>query len=428
MTTYLLNGVLQIIEALICYSFYENITNLQTRKFNKLLAILCGYTFMFFINNLLDYNFVINAVVLILMQFLFARVLYKIKFTLSIFFSFIITCLVTITEFIAMTIISVLTGQGPLAFKDDEFNYLLCILLCKSLFFFVMKVLGDITNHFGSKEKTNYVFFMYPVSLLIVMINFILVTYNYNLANFTKIILAISSMFLILAVIFTCIFQQQTAKKEKDFIELRANNQRQEIETTYFELLEHQNKELQIFVHDTKNHLSNIYNLSENSDQAKEYINNIVKDIEQSNRFGKTSNKLLDLIIEKYSYICEKENIIFKQNIHTSKLEFIEDSDLTSIFNNLLDNAIEAAKQSKEKCIEFSINQVESMLIIDVTNSCDTKPVVKANNLISTKKDNGLHGFGFRSICKSVKKYSGDVEWDYDSINKTFNVSIIFNI
>ena len=38
---------------------------------------------------------------------------------------------------------------------------------------------------------------------------------------------------------------------EKELFELKAYQQEQEINTTYFELLEHQNDELQVFVHDS---------------------------------------------------------------------------------------------------------------------------------------------------------------------------------
>ena len=192
--------------------------------------------------------------------------------------------------------------------------------------------------------------------------------------------------------------------------------------------MEHQNDELQVFVHDTKKHYRTLYGLAENPDKLKEYIEGIVTDLEEANQIGKTSNKLLDLIITKYNYICDKEGVVFEKNIHQSNLSFINDTDLTSIFNNLFDNAIEAARLSKGKSILFSLNKVGNMLVIDITNSCDVPPVVKNHKLISTKKDSVLHGYGFKSICRSVKKYNGDIEWEYKSETQEFVVSIIFPI
>lgn len=64
-------------------------------------------------------------------------------------------------------------------------------------------------------------------------------------------------------------FATAICKRKSELLELRAIQQKQDIENTYFELLEHQNEELQIFVHDMQKHLGNIYNLSEDSEKTK---------------------------------------------------------------------------------------------------------------------------------------------------------------
>mgnify|MGYP000679520652 CR=1 FL=1 len=53
-------------------------------------------------------------------------------------------------------------------------------------------------------------------------------------------------------------------------MELRTIREKEKIEEAYFELLEHQNDELQIFVHDIQKHLENIGKLSDNSEEIKE--------------------------------------------------------------------------------------------------------------------------------------------------------------
>ena len=94
----------------------------------------------------------------------------------------------------------------------------------------------------------------------------------------------------------------------------------------------------------------------------------------------------------------------------------------------MLDNAIESAVKSKKKIITIGINKLGNMLVFDVTNSSDTPPLVKNGRLVSTKKSGGLHGYGFKSICRTAKKYNGDVEWEYRKDTKEFTVSIIFPI
>lgn len=379
-------------------------------------------------NLVFNYNFIINLLLLVLFQFLFSRVLYKQTTPFSLLYAVLITCLVLITELSVSNIIAFISNGETRDFIEDTNKYILLIVFSKSLLFVILKIITEIINRFMSNRKLNFIVLVYPFSLLLILADFLFVSCYTLPTNETLILLSISSLILIFAVITTCVLQQKQSQKEEELAELRAFQQEQELNTTYFDLLEHQNEELQVFVHDTKKHYRTLYGLAEKPDKLKEYIEGIVTDLEEANQIGKTSNKLLDLIITKYNYICDKQGIVFEKNIHQSNLSFINDNDLTSIFNNLFDNAIEAAANSQQKSISFGLNKVGNMLVIDITNSCDTPPIVKNHNLISTKNDVGLHGYGFKSICRAVKKYNGDIEWEYKTDSKEFVVSIIFPI
>lgn len=422
-----LNVILQFIEALISFSFYENIRS-SVKKLPNLSVIIISYVVMCIFNLLFNYNIVVNICLLVLFHFLFSFFLYKQTAPFSLLYAVLISCLVLITEFSVLNIIAFINGGDMRDFIDNTYSYILLIVFSKSLLFILLKIISGVVNKFKANEKFNFTILIYPLSLLLILVDFVIICSDTWSNTNVLLLLAISSLVLVIAVITTCILQQKQSQKEKELFELKAYQQEQQISTTYFELLEHQNDELQVFVHDTKKHYRTLYGLAENPDKLKEYIEGIVTDLEEANQIGKTSNKLLDLIITKYNYICDKEGVVFEKNIHQSNLSFINDTDLTSIFNNLFDNAIEAARLSKGKSILFSLNKVGNMLVIDITNSCDVPPVVKNHKLISTKKDSVLHGYGFKSICRSVKKYNGDIEWEYKSETQEFVVSIIFPI
>lgn len=427
MHSILLNIILQIIEALISFSFFESICKIE-KKHKNLVAIVIGYMIMCVFNIVFNYNFIVNLLLLVLFQFLFSRFLYKQTSLFSLLYAILITCLVLIAELSVSNIIAFISNGETRDFIEDTYKYVLLIVFSKSLLFVILKIISEIINRFMSNRKLNFIVLIYPVSLLLILADFLFVSCYSSPTDEALLLLSVSSLILIFAVIATCILQQKQSQREDELIELKAFQQEQELNTTYFELLEHQNDELQVFIHDTKKHYRNLYDLSDDPKQLKEYIQGIVNDIEETNQIGKTRNKLLDLIISKYDYICEKKEIDFDKNIHQSDLSFIEDRDLTSIFNNLFDNAIDAVTKSKNKTISFGLNKVGNMVVIDVTNSCDNPPIVKSNKLITTKKDIGLHGYGFKSICRAVKKYNGDIEWEYKPDSKEFIVSIILPI
>ncbi len=426
MASELLNVCLQIIEALIAFFFYESVSQLSKGKIKRVSIIIIGYLIMCAINLFFNYNVIINNLALLIFHFLFSYLLYKQKIGISVFYSVIFTCLIMASETGVIYIITAFTGSNPRSIINNITLYSIVIVFSKALLFLALKIIGNIINAFKSNEKFDFEFYIYPTVLLIIMIVFVIISYKNELSPQSNIILSASSIILIFTIIITCILQQQSASRKSELLELRAIKQKQNIENTYFELLEHQNEELQIFVHDMKKHLDNIYNLSSDSENIKKYISSLSTDLTNSNEIGKTSNKLLDLIINKYNFITQKNGIEFEKNIHSSDLSFINDKDLTSIFNNLLDNSVEAANKSKEKNINLSINTFGNILTIYLSNSCDTPPVLKHNILVSTKQDQGMHGYGFKSITRSVKKYEGDIEWDYNKAEKTFNVSILF--
>lgn len=422
-----MNIVLQLIEALVFVSFYESIQKYEFKIKNP-IAIVIGYMIMCAFNLIFNYNVIINIILMIIFHFVFSKVFYNQNIRFSFFYSVLNACLVLLTEFIVLNTINFINGESMRDFIENSYTYILLIVFSKSLLFVLLKIMSEIINKSQSNEKINFTFLIFPLSLLLILVDFVIICSYFNPPNDILLILACSSIFLIVAVITTCILQQKQAKKEQELLELKAFQQEQETNNTYFELLEHQNDELQLFVHDTKKHYRALYDLSDEPEKLKRYIEGIVNDLEKTNQIGKTSNKLLDLILSKYDYICEKNNITFEKNIHKSNVSFIADNDLTLILNNMLDNAIESAVKSNRKFITIGINKLGNMLVFYITNSSDTPPLVKNGKLISTKKSVGLHGYGFKSICRTARKYNGDVEWEYNQEAKEFTVSIIFPI
>lgn len=428
MISYVFNVLLQIIECLICFSFYENITSLDKKYYKRLSIMIVSYLIMCVLNLAFNYNIVVNTVAMVAFHTMFTHYLYKQNIKFSLIYSVLITSLVTITELSAVNLLAIVFKTNTYDFTENILSYVLLIVFSKSFMFIILKIIGDILNKHRSGEKANLTYLLYPVSLLIALTLFTVISHDYDLSDGTKLIMSGSIIVLTFSVVITCLLQQEYAKNEKELFELKSTQQQQELDNTYFELLEHQNDELQMFVHDTKKHLANLYELYENENDARKYIKTLVEDIDETNQIGKTSNRLLDLIINKYDFLCNKNGIIFEKNIHKSNLNFISDNDLTVIFNNLLDNAVEAAKLCKNKYISLSINQVENIMLIDLINSCSTPPVSQKNVLLTTKKEKNIHGYGFKSITRAVKKYKGDIEWEYKPDKNEFLVSIIFTV
>ena len=84
--------------------------------------------------------------------------------------------------------------------------------------------------------------------------------------------------------------------------------------------------------------------------------------------------------------------------------------DLYTIFGNALDNAIESIKDYQDQGMRFIDVQVyteQQFLIIHISNPL-RGPLTFENGLpVSTKPNNGYHGFGLKSIRHTVEQYEG---------------------
>ena len=74
---------------------------------------------------------------------------------------------------------------------------------------------------------------------------------------------------------------------------------------------------------------------------------------------------------------CSNCNINFEADIRSNTLGYLPSEDYTSIFCNLLDNAIESAIHCNEPYIDCNVSLIKggNADLISIANSCDTSPL-----------------------------------------------------
>ena len=139
-----------------------------------------------------------------------------------------------------------------------------------------------------------------------------------------------------------------------------------------------------------------------------------------------TGNKPLDIIMTEKILNSRNFDITFNCLADGKQLDFIKESDLYSLFGNLLDNAIEAVQSlpKDHKFINVQVKRINDFPMISVSNFHMSKLSFNNGLPLTTKNDKNIHGYGMKSIRLICDKYNGDllVE-DKDNI---FTVKIIF--
>ena len=236
--------------------------------------------------------------------------------------------------------------------------------------------------------------------------------------------------FVVLMVINVVVFKvhEDNIRSANENAKLKLSEQKQMLDYENYKLLQKNYENSRILIHDIKHHLNIINSMAENEDlkkylkslQLQEYLNDPQK---------LTGNKIIDVIIHQKSEICRNKGINFTFSPSNIKFEFVDETDICCILSNLLDNAVESAEKSSERKlnVEFFSHADRNMLFIEIENSCDNEPNMKNGHLLTAKKDKSKHGIGLYSVEKTVKKYNGELYFNYSEDTKKFRISVMLH-
>lgn len=206
--------------------------------------------------------------------------------------------------------------------------------------------------------------------------------------------------------------------------------EREQAEVAYYQTLQEQAENQRIIIHDVKNHLLALHDIAqrENDTTVAAYIEKLVGDIVSIRKARFCTDEILNLILSKADEQCQKKKIAFHCDIRENCMTVMDCPSITTLYSNLLSNAIEAAENSEERTIDIAVTKQaeQDKILIAVINSSDTPPLTNGKGeLISGKANKKLHGLGTKSINRIVKHYGGESTYYYDAANKRFHYIVL---
>lgn len=413
-------------EMLISMMFFEN---LSTRKYSLVKTLCIGIAIFEFgavISIFLINSSWINMTHSILANLLFSLLCFDIKKSRSVFYSVLLVAISSILETVFILILSSVTRSYVANYKSEIMQLILQISLSKITYFIITIIISKFIRE-DNEVKIPIGFFIYPVSATIATTSFWYICSSENIEYNHQIILAIVSMLLFSATFLMLLTFQRNAAKESDLLLLQQEQDKIKNDIAYYDILEIQNSELREYAHDAKNHLSAIKNLNTNP-EIEIHISKMIENLVEYSKVSHSGNHTLDVIIDKYVTECKIKSINFEYDIKNNNLLQIEPYDTVTILGNLLDNAVEAANESKNRQILIETDFYNDLTVIIISNSCDKSPKLNGAELPkTTKKNKKLHGFGLKSVKKTLKKYSGDINFEYNNEKKLFITTVMIN-
>ena len=187
------------------------------------------------------------------------------------------------------------------------------------------------------------------------------------------------------------------------------NMQRLEMQQKYYEDKLKDEERVRAVYHDMKNHLL-VLEGSQGTEATRQMAQELRAQIADYEDYIHTGNDFLDIIIKDKAEKAREKHIDFSAAIDIGGADFIEPLDISTLFGNGIDNAIEASGKlpEEQRVIEVKAGRVNDFISILIENNCvEGQAADKAGKHRTTKADSFLHGFGIANMEKTAEKYGG---------------------
>ena len=418
------------VEAVTLWQYSSSLFSARKRTLTRIIA-LCGLYFILFFVSLYE-SVWLNTAFYFVLNLIFLFTQYDLNFYTGLFHSSTLTAVMGMSELMVYGI----TKYFAPHFLENGRNFLHLFfysVFSKLIFFSVIYILTHLMqNQEKSREqydKSVFLLAFIPLSSVFIMLTFISIGTAFSLSPSLDWMITAGAVLLLSSNLLMFGMSQYHQKKNEEFTQMQLLLQQESDRAQYYEMLLMQNENQRILIHDIKKHLQSIAMLNEQREHDKidAYIRQLIlsSNLKEASRL--CDHELLNSILCRYMQQCIKDHITLHADIRSRTVDFIASNDLTSLFCNLLDNAIEAAGIVPNSFIEINTSKREKtpFVVITVINSCRTNPFLsKGRQLCTQKSDKRRHGFGLKSIRKTVQKYHGNMQMYYNNDTFTFHTII----
>lgn len=338
----------------------------------------------------------------------------------SVFYMIIGMFLLVASEYLVISI-GLLFQINP-GSKDDASIATVHIIISKiiyiALLVIVQKIISDV-NRERFDIKVLFFFVGSNIGYVIVGVSIyanILYTEGESYNN----TLLICSAVMLCTFIINVFFSNKYSKEENEMQQQRMAIYKLETQMRYYEEKMRDEERIKEIYHDMKNHLLLLE--EEWGEKHSTGIKNLRKEIAQYENYYRTGNKFADIILKDKFAKAAEYGIHIEDRVELIDINFIEPLDLSTVFGNLLDNAIEACRlieEPEKRQISISSKRENNILVISIKNNRVCGNIKNAPKKV-------IHGYGLANVTAAVHKYGGEI--DIMEGEQEFAVNIVIPI
>lgn len=306
--------------------------------------------------------------------------------------------------------ISVLSNSMGISF-DNSFGSMqmtLFVAADTAVVFILLSVLMFFWNRF-IKHKTyprrTFVFLIFPVSQILMLFAFDgFLQKPYSVDDLFIVggsFLGLLADFILLYILMEQGGKEALAKKLQELETLRR------VENVHYQAIEARRGELAKIRHDFNNQLITAYHLTDQGEpeHARAILDALRADLASIKEYVYCGNSVVNAVLNEKATICQANGIRLDTELEMGEEPDIQPVHLCSVFSNLLDNAIRAAKEYPEP---------ERFIIVKSGRNDDYLNIKVENSSLEPKKAaTGRKGYGQEILRDIALQYSGEFLTDW---------------
>lgn len=411
-------------EGITAWSYFEQVFERKGSRKVEIWMFILGYTLLFVLSQFK--NVLVNTVAFLFVNLILLFSNFACKKLIGIIQVAFLTVVMGGTEVLAGNLMSCLSHDFKAYQYDISVMIPLSVLSCL-LYFFVIQIIAKLIKPAKDGTDTSTVFLLsiLPVVSVLITMTIAYISITTRIKPIVGILMAISVIALLMVNILVTVVYNHIQKMYNDRLELELIAQKAEINTENYKILKDHYDHQRVLIHDIRGHMQVMRGLleSKNYDELENYILDMERDPALQKIARLCDNTVLNVILVHHASICKSLDIDIDFDIRQHSVDFISAHDITAIFDNLLTNAEEAAKNTSEKYIKLSATQQgETGMLITIINSCDSAPDMDEDGNIKTKKkDKEHHGVGLKSVKQAVQRYHGVSRMYYNDEENRFH-------
>lgn len=309
-------------------------------------------------------------------------------------------------------------------FQYNQFDSIIGVLLVRLLSISISYIVYKYAkNNAETITVPAYYYILYIGLIIGIMWMFLFSLENEKL---TMWYILISSGVLVIVIISIILINEIAYKSFQAKFEMAILKQQNESYENQAEIIKQSIQSIRSVKHDINNHIASIISIYENNSPsvAKEYVTQIINDINNKNDIINSGNFIVDSILNFKLSKLLKTDTELSINVKIPERMDIAAYDITGILGNLLDNAIAAIEKctdNKKLFLDISIRKQNLVILID--NSYNGELTIKNGSFVSLKQDKDNHGLGIKNVEKILLKYGGSLQIEHTET--IFSVSVL---